>query len=587
MSLAGSARAPAHVPDQPLPSINALVAATPNVEIVLPPGVYTEHVVLDRSVSLLPRDGPGTVTISVTGGTALIVRADANLRDIVIVIASGDTGLPAVSVEAGSPVFEHCEIRGARIEATGDASPTLRHCTISGAVSVGLLARGRSRPHLRDCLFDDIAGDGIAAEETARALIHSTTVAGPAGVGFRIVGDAQADIVHSWVVDSAGPGLLVDDRAAVRLRSCRFVNAATDALRIDGSSALNDRRLPFDEPTPLDETMAAVYGLYDLHGVTLTDCAVTGAGAEGLVATGGETRLVQTEISGSGGSGVLAVGSARLEFEDSAVVGSTAMGLVARGDSHLHGDHLTIRECGGHGIVAAEDASVNLTASQCTDVALNAAMITGHASLRARETHLGHAETGHGVWAREHAALHLTDCEIRSCGRDGVRVDGHGDATLHDCRISGARNGVMLTTSHHPVLTRCTIEGMERVGATIGPEGIALLRACSVSGTGSHGIFADHGSAPYIDGCHIVDTTGNGIAAWAAAEPRVVATTIVSTGGHGVSFQSEAGGAFENCDIGGAAGSLAVHQEPGAHPEFVSCRLHEPGSAWVQHAQRL
>ncbi|WP_230422705.1 right-handed parallel beta-helix repeat-containing protein [Catenulispora pinistramenti] len=275
------------MPDTPQTSITTLIATAPNIkrdasrnepaqtesapEVVLPPGVYTEHVVLGGPVSLIPRDGPGTVVISVTEGTALIVRADAVLRGIVIV--SGDAGLPAVSVEATSPLFEHCEIRGARIETTGDASPTLRHCTISGAVSAGLLARGRNRPHLRDCLFD-----GIAAEERARPLIRLTTIARPADAGFRVVGDAQADIVRSWVVDSAGPGLLVDDRAAVRLRSCRIVNAATDGLRIDGNAALKDRRLPFDEPTPPRRH----------HG--RPDCAVTGAGAEGVVATGAAPR---------------------------------------------------------------------------------------------------------------------------------------------------------------------------------------------------------------------------------------------------------------------------------------------------------
>ncbi|MBS2553511.1 right-handed parallel beta-helix repeat-containing protein [Catenulispora sp. NL8] len=115
----------------------------------------------------------------------------------------------------------------------------------------------------------------------------------------------------------------------------------------------------------------------------------------------------------------------------------------------------------------------------------------------------------------------------------------------------------MLTSTRHPVLARCTIEAVERVGVTIGREGIALLRSCTVSGTGPHGIFADHGSAPSIDGCRIENTTGNGITARAAAEPRV-STTVTSAGGHGVTFQNGAGGAFENCDITGAAGSSAV-----------------------------
>jgi hypothetical protein len=544
-------------------------------EVVLPPGVYREHLVLDRPVCLTARDGLGSVVVVVESGIALTVSADVVLRGVVV--RSGDPELPTVVIDAGSPVFERCEIRGARVETVGKAAPTFRECVIRGTELAGLHATGRSRPRLEDCTLADVQGHALAAADEATPQVARTVIIDPTGAGIRLIGGARADFVDCSVLGSGGPGLLVEQEAGVRLRSCRIVDAASDGIRVDGSSPLRDRRLPFDAPTPLDDVMTGLYGpAQTVQGVTLVDCDVSGAAAEGVVAAGGEIRLENSRISRSGGTGVLASGSARIEFEDSAVTRSVAMGVMVRGSARLQGLRMKVTECGGYGMVAAEEASVELGWSECTDTALAAVMLAGHASLRARQTRFGQA-VGHGLWVRGHAIVQLGACEVRACGQDGVRVDGAGEATLRDCEISGSRNGVVLLSPHHPVLDRCTISDVERVGVTVGPGGIPLLRFCVVSGAGSHGVFLDHHSAAQIDACRIEDVGGNGMVVWTGAEPRVTATAILRVGQHGLSVQDGGLGIFEGCDIGGGPSHSAVHRRPGAEPVLLNCRLHEHG----------
>jgi len=469
------------------PSLAALIAAAHDApggtddvpQIMVPPGVYREPIMLDRPVALIARDGLGSVEIAVDSGVAVTVRADSVLRGVIV--RSGDPVLAAISVEAGAPRFEQCEVHGARVETAGDSTALLHACTIRNATLAGLYATGRSRPSLEECVIADTLGHGVAAAQHAAPRVYRTTVSDAAGAGFRIVGDARADIADCSVLGGGGPGLVVEQEAGARMRACRISGAATVGVHIVGSSPLRDRRLPFDTPTPLDDMMSGVYGpAQAVLGVTLLDCEVLAAGAEGLIADGGEIRLERSRIAGSGGSGVLARGSARIEFEVCGVADSTAMGVVVRGGARLTATRLSVAGCGGYGFVAAEGAVVVLGESACTAATLSAVMLSGHAQLSARRTSFGQA-AGHGLWVRGHAVLQLDGCEVGDCGQDGIRVEGYGEATVRDSRVARCRSGVVLTTQHHPVLDRCTVADIAGTGITVGPGGIPLIRGCTVS----------------------------------------------------------------------------------------------------------
>lgn len=540
----------------PLPSlaagqsvISTLMNTASGAEILLAPGTYRERIVLDRPVVLTAREGPGSVRFLVDHGPAVTVRADAVLRGLVI--ESADPALPAVLIDAGSPRFQQCEFRGARVETGRAAAPFFHSCEFRGAALAGLYATGRSSPRLHECTFTEIRGHAIVADEWAAPQVLRATILRPAGAGLRASGGARADLADCTITGSRGPGVMVEEQAAVRLRACRIHEAAAEGIRMDGSSPFGHGR-----GTP-DPSQA-------FHGVTVTDCEISGAATEGLVAAAGEIRLERTRLSGAGRVGVLVQGGARLLGRDLIVTGS-----------------------GTNGIVVTHDASVDLGEGECTDTTRTAIHLDGHASLKAVNTRIGETPE-HGVEARGHAMVDLTGCVLDGCGKDGIRVAGFADATLRDCRVSHCRTGIILATRHHPVLDGCTVSDVERTGVTIGPGGTPLLRGCGVVGAGATGIFIDHRGMPQIRDCRIERTGESGIVVGAEAAPNIHRLTITGAGKHGLHFHAGARGVFEDCDIVDVA-LAAVELGRGAVPVIRNCRTPEESGqpAPVELSRRL
>ena len=554
-------------------SLNFLIASSDQAEIVLAAGTYREQVVLERPVTLVAADGPGSVRIVTEHGPAMIVRAGALLRGIAVECA--DPRRPALLVESGAPVFEQCEFRGARVEAAGSSAPVFRHCSFRQTALAGIYARESSSARIERCAFSAVLGHALAGADSAMIEVHESQVDGARGAGLRLIGGARADVRSSTFTGCQDPGASVADTASLRMISCRIADGAAEGIRVDGSSALRGSASPRpaaasggpDAPTPEQILSALSHGpLADLCGVIIEDCDITDSALEGVVIGEGELLLDRTRITGARRAGLLAGGAARVESRECEVAGSAASGVLVRGTARVRAAKLDVIGCGGYGLAAAEHAEVELEDCRFTDSAHTAVRLTDHAVVRATRTAL-RGSRSHGVNARDHAIVELTGCRIESCAREGVRIDGGADAMLRECEIARCRIGILMSTRHHPVLRGCRVREIERMGIVVGPGGMPTLTECSVTEAGTGGVFLDHGSAAQIEDCRIEETGGGGIVVCAGATPTVRRTSVAGTAESGLYFHDRAAGVFEDCRVTvRAGGPAAVHLGRDAAP---------------------
>ena len=535
-------------------SLSILIASSDEPEIVLAAGTYREQVVLERPVTLVAAGGPGSVRIVTERGPALVVRAGALLRGIVV--ESADPQRPALVVESGSPVFEQCEFLGARAEAAGGSTPIFRRCAFRRTALAGLYARERSTVRLEHCEFEAIRGHALVGADSAMLEVHESLVRDPAGAGLRLLGKARADVRDGTFTGCQDPGAVVADAGALRMVGCRIAGGAAEGIRVDGSSLTRSpgprRPAPVadpEAPTPGQILNTLSHGpLSDLHGVVIEDCDIADAALEAVVVGGGEVRLDRTRLTGARRAGLLVGGSARVEVHDCAVAGAGDSGVLVRGTARLRAAELDVVGCAGHGVAGAEHAEIELFDSRLTDTAKTAIHLIGQAVVRATRTMLRETR-GHGVHAREHAIVELTECSVESCARDAVRVEGAADAVLRDSEFARSRIGIVLATRHHPVLRGCRVRDIERTGVVVGPGGMPTLSGCTVTDTGAGGIFLDHGSAAQIEDCRVERTGDGGIVVAAQATPTVRGTLVTGSREAGLRFFNGAGGVFEGCRV--------------------------------------
>lgn len=252
---------------------DAVRAAVNGDEIRIAPGDYQERLLIDRQVSLVAEDGPGTVRIvPVTPGlAALELSTSATLNGVTVLGA--DRSRPLVLVIAGTAELQDCDIAGGRLEVVRSASLRMTRSVVRDAELAGVHADTTGTVWMTDGLVENIEGTGVVLAGAARAHLTDSTVRAVNGSGIRVRGEARAEIRRCEIAAPGRNGLLVEERAGVVLDGCRVKDAAAEAVRVLGSS-----------PRGEDEA--------DGGGVLITGGEVSGAGSVGILAAGSGDVLV-------------------------------------------------------------------------------------------------------------------------------------------------------------------------------------------------------------------------------------------------------------------------------------------------------
>ncbi|MBV2156025.1 right-handed parallel beta-helix repeat-containing protein [Kitasatospora sp. SUK 42] len=428
----------------------ALAAAEPGDTVTVRPGTFRENVLLDKPVTIVPAQGPGTVRIEPASGVAITVTAAATVRDLVV--EGGDTSTPAVLITGpqAAPAFSGCRIEtrsATGVEVADGARPTLRGCVIANPAGLGLRLRGEgTAAAFEDCEVAAAGQAGLAVLGGATAALDRCRVHHATGAGVLLSDPGSAaELTGCEIYEIRGSGVQAEAQAGGRLVDCEIHRVTGNGLTLDGEAELV---LTGCRVHDLPENGADLRGRsrLSLDHSTVRDF---GRGALSVWDQGTEAIAESCQIHGSSGE------YPALWVSD--------------------GARLTLNDCSLHDLpdalfVLDRDSSAVAQGCSFSRIRSSAVSVSGGATVSLAACRV--QEAGTGLWFRDH-------------GSGGV---------LTDCEISDVATGVIVTKGADPVLRDCTVRASTDAGVYISAQGRGTFEDCRVS----HGKgFGFH----IIDGC--------------------------------------------------------------------------------------
>ncbi|WP_329133157.1 right-handed parallel beta-helix repeat-containing protein [Streptomyces sp. NBC_01476] len=533
---------------------DAVRAAAVGDEIRIAPGDYQERLLIDRPLTLVAEEGPGTVRISPTapGLAALEMTESAVLSGLTVLGA--DRSRPVLLVTGGTTELQDCAVSGGRVEVVRAASLRMDRSLVQDALLAGVHADTSGTVWLIDAVIENIEGTGAVLAGATTAHLLTTTVRSVEGSGIRVRGEARAEISRCEILAAGRNGVLVEEQAAVTLDDCRLRDSAAEAVRVLGSSA---------RPAAGGDPEGA--GTGESGGVLITGAEVSGAGAAGILATGTcDVRVTDSRFRGCAAAGAAADGNAVLELTDCRIIQPRASGVVARGAARVIVSGSTVVGANGNGVLAGERADVTVTGGSLRDSTFSAVHIGGDAVVRLTALRV-ESTPEHGIGVTERGRLTLEDCRTADCGMSGLHLDGYAAATAVGLTVRRGRNGVTAQSLGEVRIRDARVYDVERAGLTCGADGTPEFENCQVAGAGTAGVVVAEKAAPRLRNCSVTGTAGSGIVVARGGEPRIQGTTIGDTGKNGLYVGEGGKGTYEECVLSGTA-FPAVHVAADATP---------------------
>ncbi|MER7847949.1 right-handed parallel beta-helix repeat-containing protein [Kitasatospora sp. NPDC096077] len=428
----------------------ALAAAEPGDTVTVRPGTFRENLLLDKPVTVVPAQGPGTVRIEPASGVAITVTAAATVRDLVV--EGGDSSTPAVLVTGpqATPSFSGCRIEtrsATGVEIVGGARPTLRGCVVANPGGLGLRLRGEgTAAAFEDCEVAAAGQAGLAVLGGATAALDRCRVHHASGAGVLLSDPGSAaELTGCEIYEIRGSGVQAEAQAGGRLVDCDIHRVTGNGLTLDGEAELV---LTGCRVHDLPENGADLRGRAKLSLVNST-VRDFGRGALSVWDQGTEAVAESCQIHGSSGE------YPALWVSD--------------------GARLTLTDCSLHDLpdalfVLDRDSAAVAQGCSFSRIRSSAVSVSGGATVSLASCRV--QEAGTGLWFRDH-------------GSGGL---------LTDCEISDVATGVIVTKGADPVLRECTVRASTDAGVYVSAQGRGTFEDCRVS----HGKgFGFH----IIDGC--------------------------------------------------------------------------------------
>ncbi|MFF2045192.1 right-handed parallel beta-helix repeat-containing protein [Kitasatospora sp. NPDC058170] len=458
----------------------ALAAAEPGDTVSVRPGTFRENLVLDKPVTLVSAEGPGTVRIDPPAGVPLTVTAAATVRDLVI--EGSDSSVPAVLITGpdATPALAGCrvETRSATgVEVTGGARPTLRGCVVSNPAGLGLRLRGEdTAAAFEDCEVAAAGQAGLAVLGGATAALDRCRVhhAGGAGVLLSDPGSA-AELTGCEIYEIRGSGVQAEAQAGGRLVDCEIHRVTGNGITLDGEAELT---LTGCRVHDLPENGADLRGRARL---TLVNSTVRdfGRGALSVWDQGTEATAESSEIHGSTGEypALWVSDGARLTLTDCSLHDLPDALFVLDRDSAATAEGCSFSRIRSSAVSVSGGAGVTLTGCRVQEAGTGL-WFRDHGS-GGLLTDCEISDVATGVIVTKGADPVLRDCHVRASSDAGVYVSAQGRGTFEDCRVSHGKGfGFHIIDGCRTVLTRCRAEQNERAGFEFSEPG-PVVEACT------------------------------------------------------------------------------------------------------------
>ncbi|GHC72869.1 hypothetical protein GCM10007079_06360 [Nocardiopsis terrae] len=485
----------------------ALAAAGDGAVLSLAPGRYDERLVLTRVVTLMAAEGPGTVEVLCSSGSAVTSVAEA-VKLTGLVLRGRDPEAPVVDAAAGQVELADCEVEGAAwaaVLARGEGALALRGCTVRCTVGAGIVVTSAQPSVIEDCLIEDVGTSGVVINDRGAPEVRRCTIRDAGANGLYAAGGGAGHISDCTVSGTAKAAVVIEEHAATGLSGLRVHAVADDGVVLSTHSSVVVTDLVVEQP--------AGRGLVLRAGTDprLDRVRITGSGAAGIVAEDKARGHVRDcEVRDSGAEGVGVTGRSSTAFSGLTVHGTEAAGIRVTEDSTAEFDRVTVGRTAGPGAEILSGAAPFLRNGTVTgarshgvrwdggggrveDFEIARARRTGvYAAAGARASLSGVRVIGareNGFAAVGGAVLDLRDGEASGCGGDGVAVHAEGEITALRVRShENTRNGVLVAAGGRAVLRSCELAGNGGDGVLVGSGEDVVLDGCTVRANGRAGL---------------------------------------------------------------------------------------------------
>ncbi|MFI6576130.1 right-handed parallel beta-helix repeat-containing protein [Nocardiopsis sp. NPDC050513] len=483
--------------DQHRTITDAVKAARSGALITIAPGRYAENLVLLKVVTLVARDGRGSVEISSDSQSAVVSGAEA-VKLSGLILRGRDKDRPAVDIPAGQLEMADCEVDGAAwtaVSVRGNGALAMRESRVTCSAGAGVVVTSPESTVIEDCVIEDVDTSALVIGETGRPTVHSCTLRGAGGNGVFASGQAGGVIQDCVITDVKKPAIALEEDAATTLRGTRVHHVAGDGVTV------SSRARPLIEDCVVEDVGKrgiAVHSGSDPQvsrltvarseeaGIHLsgrargqfTECEVAETRGDGVCAEdGAATAFIGLTVRG--GTGTRLRGGSTVEFDRGLITGSQGPGVVIEDCApFLRGVAVTDTrgqgvEFLGNGHGRLEDVTLERTGKAAVSVTGESRpLLTGLQISESRDT---------GVTVGAGAKADLRDCDISSCTGDGLSVQNEGEASVLRSRVyHGKRNGVLVAAGGTASLRRCEIFGNAGDGILIHSREDVVVEDCSV-----------------------------------------------------------------------------------------------------------
>ncbi|WP_194923605.1 right-handed parallel beta-helix repeat-containing protein [Catenulispora pinisilvae] len=480
----------------------AVRAAEPGAVLVLEAGEYREALVLDRPLSIAAAAGVRAEQIvikAVPGSDGAVLTVAADVRVWGVTIDAGDGTGVAVSVTAGAPEFGRCAVVRGRIEASSEATPSFRECTLSQSPAVGVLAADRSQVTLERCQIRDSGGLGVAGVDDAELRITDSGVTASAGIGLRLLGNAAAQVTNSTFEQVAEAAVQIEGASRLTMSASRVIGTGRTGVFAGGTAMLE-----------------------------LNDCEVTDATGSGIACRQQARGSVSgTTVRDVGGNGIIAGGDAELALAGCRVERSAFSAYHADDRASLSAEDCHVQDTPEHGFRATGRASLRIEGGTVTGAAMSGIHMDGASDAEVSRCEISSTRVGVAVQTRRRPLFRLvsvtdteragfeigkgsnpilSSCHITDAGSAGVYVDTGSSARIEDCEISDpAGSGVVVWEGASPTVTGLKVSGSGKNGIYVKDGGHGLFDRCTVSASEFPALHVGSEADPVFRACRIRD----------------------------------------------------------------------------------
>ncbi|RZT79471.1 SpoVK/Ycf46/Vps4 family AAA+-type ATPase [Micromonospora violae] len=276
---------------------------------------------------------------------------------------------------------------------------------------------------------------------------------------------------------------------------------------------------------------------------------------------------------------VLDVPSGRLRLATCEIQAEAGAAIYARASSNLSVTGCQIRNPGGAGIIAVDEAAVLVRDSSVTEVRTSAVVVRDSATMVLRNSVVADAG-GNGVCGTDQSWLTVERCTVTRMTGPAIAVEGACNAVLRSTVVRGTYDvGLLVTGGARPVVEECRITGTGGAGIVVDGGADPHLVNGSIAEAATHGLVVTGNATGTYMGLTIADS-GAGVTVLKGADPVFQRLSVTGSRSHGIAVDSDGHGRWEDSTVDGSH-SANLHVAHGGAPELVRTRLTNSGDSGV------